>query len=164
MKLASPLILIAAVSVSQASGADWDYPTGGPTSISESSLGKAGKFRTYQILTKDKSEKVTLWYAEQLGLGEDNGLVKAAEAGFDQLETHSTFDYVVGRDTNKEKWGALILASVSAKHASVQIFVRPENDPSYDVTISIHQTSMGTLVTVIQSVPTEAKQNVAKAK
>jgi hypothetical protein len=162
MKFASLIILIAAVSVSQASGADWDYPRGGPTGITESGLGKVGKFRTYTTLTKDKPEKVILWYADQLGLGEDVGVVKAAEAGFDQLETDRRFEgeHIVA---NEEKWDALILWSFSAEHANVQILVQPEDDPSSDVTISISQTSKGTLVSVIQ-VPTEARKNVAKAK
>ena len=163
MKLASLLILISAVSVSQASGADWDYPRGGPTNIGESSLGKAGRFRTCQILTKDKPAKVLLWYAEKLGLGENHGLVKLAEAGFDQLETNRRFEgeHIVIRDTNEEKWGALILWTFSAEHANVQILVQPENDPSNDVTISINQTSKGTFVSVIQ-VPTEARKNVPR--
>lgn len=165
MKLASLLVVIAAVSASQASGGDWNYPRGGPTGITESSLGKAGEFRTYLILTRDKPEKVILWYAEQLGLGEDVGVVKAAEAGFDQLETNMRFEgeHIVVPDLNEEKWDALILWTFSAEHANIQILAQPENDPSNDVTISINQTSKGTLVSVIQ-VPTEARKNVAKAK
>jgi hypothetical protein len=46
----------------------------------------------------------------------------------------------------------------------VQIFVRPENDPQHDITISIAQTGKGTLVTVIQSVPSKAGKNGAKTK
>lgn len=164
MKLASLLILIAAAMVSQVSGADWEYPTGGRTTTIKHIVGKAGKFDSYQTLTKDSPEKVVLWYAKQLGFSENKHLVRMAKAGFHTItKPHSTSDVLV-RDTDKEKWGAVILSSLSAEHANVQIFVRPENDPKHDITISIDQTAKGTLVTVIQSLPSEAKKNVAKAK
>ena len=164
MKLASLLILIGAFSVSQASGADWGYPVDGPTSTVKHIVGKAGKFHSYRTLTKDSPEKVVLWYAKQLGLSENKHLVQMAKAGFHTItKSHSTSDILV-RDTDEEKWGAVILSSLSADHANVQIFVRPENDPQNDLTISITQIPTGTAISVIQSVPSEDKKNVAKAK
>ena len=164
MKFASLLILIAVVSVSQVSGAEWEYPAGGPTGSGEASVGKAGQLHSYNTLTKDRPEKVILWYAKQMGLGEDHGLVEKANTGFDKLDRINTGDYIVVRDTDKEKSGALIIATLSADHAHVHIFIRPENDSNNDMTISITKTPMGTAISVIQSVPTKANKNVAKTK
>ena len=164
MKVASLLILIAAVSVSQASGAEWEYPAGGPTGSGEHSVGKAGNFHSYQTLTKDSPEKVVLWYAKRFGLKDDNGLVEHAKSGFGNLETMNKVTYTVVRDTDQEKWGALFFATLSPDYANVHIFVRPENKAENDLTISITQIPTGTAISVIQSVPSEDKKNVAKAK
>jgi hypothetical protein len=162
MKFAS--LLVATVFVSQASGAEWEYPAGGPTLTIKHIVGKAGKFSSSQTLTKDTPEKVFLWYAKQLGLSEDNGLVLKAKSGFNRIEKSNKTAGQHVRDADGEKWGAVILSSLTADHANVQIFVRPENDPQHDITISIAQTGKGTLVTVIQSVPSKAGKNGAKTK
>lgn len=165
MKLASLLVLIAAVMVSQAFGADWEYPPGGPTGTSEHTLGKTGKFHTYHTVTKDSPEKVILWYAQKLNLKNDDELVKMAQAGFGKLEgVEQLGPNGMGRDFPTDKWGALYSATLSPKHANVHIFVRPENDSINDLTISITQTPTGTAISVIQSLPSKNTTKVAKAK
>jgi hypothetical protein len=71
--------------------------------------------------------------------------------------------FSVVRDTDEEKSGTLISTMLSPEIAHIQIFIRPENDPENDLTISIAKTAKGTAVSVIQSLPSEAKENVAKA-
>ncbi len=164
MKLASLLILALTVTISHAQGADWEYPTGGPTGTSEKSAGRTGNFHCYRIITKDSPEKVVLWYAKQLELRKDHSLVEKAKAGFNKLERLNQLSYMVLWDTESEEWGAIIYGTVSPEIAHIHFFVRPENKSEKDVAISIAKTAKGTAVSVIRSVPSEARKNVAKAK
>lgn len=156
MSLVSLLLIVAAVSAPRPKADMWDYPAGGPSSTAQRSLATTGNFRSFATVTKDPPEKVVLWYAKRLGLGDNDGLVKAAEAGFGKLETPLEGHDGVAHDTDAEKWGALIEYSLSADSAHVHILVRPENDAAKDVAISINQSTKGTAISVIASVPPEA--------
>ncbi len=164
MRFASLFALVGALMVSQVAGAEWVFPEDGPSSSGHSSLGKTGRFQGYCTVTNHSPEEVFLWYAKKLELGENHDLVKKAQAGFGSSEKLNLLSYSIGRDTDSEKWGAIIRGSLSPKVAHIHIFVRPKNQSKNDVTISIAKTPAGTAISVIQSLPSEAKNKVAKAK
>jgi len=163
MKLGS-LLLMATVMVSPAFGTEWAFPEDGPSSSGDSMLGKSGKSYEYHTVTNHSPEEVVLWYAKKMKLGENHDLVKKAKAGFQSLDKQAMLSYNVVRDTDEEESGTIISAMLSPEIAHIQIFIRPENDPQNDVTISIAKTSKGTAVSVIQSLPSEDNTKVTKAK
>jgi hypothetical protein len=152
MNSLSLLVLALSLSSQQPAEARWYYPADGPTSQAEHSVGKAGDFRSYATVTKDSPEKVALWYAKRLGLGDDHALVKLANVGFRQIKTAQEGNHIVVRDTDVEKMGGLIAWTLSTDGAHVHILVRPENDSTRDISISIVQLSSGTSISVVQSV------------
>ena len=136
----------------QPAQARWEYPADGGTSYDEISTSKSGKIRCYATVVKASPETVVLWYAKQLGLDRDHGVVQQANAGYRQLKNRHIGGYVIDHNTDDRQLAAVIETAYSAESAHVHILVRPDHDSKQDISISIVQVPSGTSISVIQSV------------
>ncbi|MDA1016690.1 MAG: hypothetical protein O3A00_19810 [Planctomycetota bacterium] len=70
------LFIAVAISTQQLAADMWNYLADGPASQAEHSVGKAGNFRSFKTVTKERPEKVILWYAKKLKISDDYALAR----------------------------------------------------------------------------------------
>ena len=128
----------------------WDYPLpNAPTEIHEVSAGRAGNLRVFVCRTTDSVEKVVLWYAKRLHVGDDQNLVRAASQGFKKAEQDS-IQFSTVNDTNERRDYTYFSADFVKSEPHISIWHRPDFNQSATVTISISKISTGTSIHIIK--------------
>jgi hypothetical protein len=145
-----PLIALAVAATARGDNR-WDYPAG-RSGVNQVAAGRAGQLRVFDCQTPDSVETVILWYAERLGLAENNTLAVAASQGFDKLPKHkdTKFNTGFGHDTGDRSDHTQLIAHIAPAHAHVTLLHRPDLKRPSSITISIAETPTGASIHVIQ--------------